>query len=386
MAHSAVLHPHTAALGATMLATAAQSERLHYVQWLRVLLICLVVGQHAAEPYVVTGGGWMVSDPAKSALLLAPFVLNGTFFMGFFFLISGYFLDASLDRHGAAGVIGDRLLRLGVPLVLIVVFLNGAIGWAIEGAGLGYGPFLLTRYLPGAPEFGPLWFIAHLLIYITAYALWRASFAGEARWLRAPRAPGHRAILGFVLGLGAVTALTRIWYPIDDWVRIGGLIPAEPARLPQYIGLFAIGILAGRGRWFEEIDGRVAAIWFGIGAVLFAVTAALALPRLALPDDVALRIAWGFLEAPVGVGMILGLTVLARRFWARTGPWLRRLEGPVYGVYLFHVYFVIGLQAALVGFGWPALAKWALVTVAALVLSFGFATLLRRVPGARRIL
>ncbi|MEZ5770048.1 MAG: acyltransferase, partial [Paracoccaceae bacterium] len=245
MAHSAVLHPHTAALGATMLATAAQSERLHYVQWLRVLLICLVVGQHAAEPYVVTGGGWMVSDPAKSALLLAPFVLNGTFFMGFFFLISGYFLDASLDRHGAARVIGDRLLRLGVPLVLIVVFLNGAIGWAIEGEGMGYGPFLLTRYLPGTPEFGPLWFIAHLLVYILVYALWRATFAGEARWLRAPRAPGHRAILGFVLGLGAVTALTRIWYPIDDWVRIGGLIPAEPARLPQYIGLFAIGILAG---------------------------------------------------------------------------------------------------------------------------------------------
>ncbi|MCB1359229.1 MAG: acyltransferase [Maritimibacter sp.] len=384
MAHAAA-QARSAPLGATMPAAAA-SARLYYVQWLRVLLIALVVGQHAAEPYVVTGGDWMVSDPASSTALLVPFVLNGTFFMGFFFLISGYFLDASLDRHGAARVIGDRLLRLGVPLVLIVGIVNGAIGWAIYGEDMGYPAFLLTTYLPGAPEFGPLWFIAHLLVYILVYALWRGIFAGEARWLRAPKAPGHRAIFIFVLGLGAVTALIRIRYPIDDWVRIGGLIPAEPARLPQYIGLFVVGILAGRGRWFEEIDGRVAAIWFAIGAVTFAATAALALDRLALPDYLGLRIAWGFLEAPVGVGMILGLTVLLRHCCARTGPWLRRLEGSVYGVYLFHVYFVIGLQAALTGFGWPGLVKWAVVTLAALALSFGFATLLRRIPGAQRIL
>lgn len=381
MAHAAQ-HTRRAALGATRPA-AARSDRLHYVQWLRVLLICLVIGQHAAEPYVVTGGGWMVSDPASSTALLAPFVLNGTFFMGFFFLISGYFLDASLDRHGTAGVIGDRFLRLGLPLLLIVVFVNGAIGWAIYGEGADYLAFLWTRYLPGEPEFGPLWFIAHLLVYILIYALWRSLGTGQAPVLGVP---GHRAILGFVVVLGAVTALTRIWYPIDDWVRIGGLIPAEPARLPQYIGLFAVGILAGRGRWFEEIDARVAATWFALGAVPFVATAAFALQRLALPDDVSLRIVWGFLEAPIGVGMILGLLVLFRSFLARSGPWLDRLEGNVYAVYLVHVYVVIGLQGALTGLGWPALAKWVVVFVTATAASFVLAALLRLIPGARRIL
>ena len=45
-----------------------QPRRLAFVEAIRLLLICLVVSQHAAEPYVTTGGEWLVSDPASSDL------------------------------------------------------------------------------------------------------------------------------------------------------------------------------------------------------------------------------------------------------------------------------------------------------------------------------
>ena len=75
----------------------------------------------------------IVDDPASSDLLLTLFVFNRTFFMGFFFLISGYFLDASLARHGAWGVAKPRLVRLGIPMFLIVVFVFRTIGYLLYG-------------------------------------------------------------------------------------------------------------------------------------------------------------------------------------------------------------------------------------------------------------
>ncbi len=362
--------------------TNTRPERLYFVQWLRVLLICLVVAQHSAEPYVTTGGDWLIRDPASSELLLVLFVLSGTYFMGFFFLISAYFLDASISRHGAVAVVRSRLVRLGIPLIVFVIFINGAIGYAIYGKGIGMAAFLGRYLLGGNLEFGPLWFIAHLLIYSLVYVALR-------RWLMpligAPKPPGHRAILVFAVVLGVVTAVMRYFYPIDDWERLFWLVPTEPGRLPQYVGLFAVGIVAGRGKWFTEIDSRVATIWFAIGIVVFAVMAILELPRLALPDYVTLRVIWGFLEAFVCVGMVLGLTVFFRRFLAGPGTWLSRLDGNVYGVYLIHVYLVMGFQAAVLSTGWPALAKFFVVALASIAVSLVLVSLLRRIPVVRRV-
>ena len=85
------------------------------------------------------------------------------------------------------------------------------------------------------------------------------------------------------------------------------------------------------------------------------------------------------------VGMILGLTLFFRRFLSQPGRWLGALSGNVYGVYLVHVYFVIGLQVAILGLAWPALAKFVLVTAGAVVLSFLIVSLLRLIPAVRKV-
>ena len=155
-------------------------ERLYFIGWLRVFLIALVVAHHAAEPYNAAGGEWreLLDDPARSDLLLYLFVLNRTFFMGFFFLIAGYFTAASYDRRGAWGFAASRLIRLGVPLAVLVIFGFGSIGYGIYGAGAGYWRWLWQSYLLGGNlEYGPLWFIAHLLFYTLVYILLRAALA-----------------------------------------------------------------------------------------------------------------------------------------------------------------------------------------------------------------
>lgn len=368
---------------------ATDRERLHFVQWIRVLLTVLVVAHHAAEPYVAVGGDWsdIVNDPARSDILLTLFVLNRTFFMGFFFLIAGYFVDASLARHGAWAVVRDRLVRLGIPLLVIVVFVFGSMGFAIFGEGTSYFRFIFFNYLGGGnAEFGHLWFIAHLLVYVLVYVGLRALVPALGTLGARSDPPGNVAILVFVVSIGAILALVRQWWPIDSWTRFFGLVPGEPAHMPFYIALFSVGLLAGRANWLTRFDTRLAVTWGSIGAVVFLVLAVWSTPRLAQPDTPTMKLIWAFLEPVVGVGAILGITALFRRYLAAPSRLLAALEGNLYGVYLLHLFIVIGLQVALVQSAMPALAKFAIVVVATLFVSFPIIAVLRRLPGFRAVL
>ena len=362
----------------------ATPARLYFVQWIRVLLTVLVVAHHAAVPYVAVGGGdWsdIVDDPARSDLLLTLFVFNRTFFMGFFFLISGYFLDASLARHGAWGVVVNRLIRLGIPLLVIVVFVFGSIGYAIYGAGLDWFTFVFRNYLAGGHvEFGHLWFIAHLLIYILLYVGLRALAPAIGTFGAKSDPPGHLAIALYLLAIGSVLAAVRLVWPIDTWVRFADLVPGEPAHMPFYVTLFVIGIVAGRANWLSRMDARTALPWFAAGALIFLALAIPATPRLAQPDTIPMRIVWAYLEPVVGVGMMLGIVVLFRRFLAADSRILRALEGNIYGVYLIHLFVVIALQVALLNFQWPALLKFLVVLAGTLAISLPLIALLRRIP------
>lgn len=362
-----------------------EKERLHFVQWLRVFLISLVVAHHAGQPYGPTGGEWPVDDPTNSEPLLLFFAVNAAFFMGFFFLISGYFIEGSYDRKGARAFLSGRLLRLGLPLVVLVIFLNGSFGYATTDTPRGYFGFLLLDYVGGGNlEFGPLWFIEHLLVYALLYTLVRLLFPARPPRTE-PGPPGHLAILAYTITLAGVTVLVRQTWPIDEWRLLFGVLLLEPAHLPQYASLFLIGILAGRGRWFEQIEKRIAYTWFWIGIGAFAAAGVLIATDAETPAWLTPMDVWAVLEAFVCVGMILGLLAFFHAHVDQAGPLQRRLSDNAYGVYLIHVYVVIGLQVALLGVAWPALAKFVFVTVSGIALSLLVVDTLRRLAWVRAV-
>ena len=110
--------------------------RLAYVDKLRVAFVMLVVAHHAAQAYGPTGGGWPVTNPTTSQFLKPFFDVNPMFFMGLFFLISGYFVPGAFDRKGAGAFLKTRLLRLGLPALVLGVFVMGPIQYF----GLPDGP------------------------------------------------------------------------------------------------------------------------------------------------------------------------------------------------------------------------------------------------------
>ncbi len=337
-----------------------RTARLEYLDALKVVLTALVIAHHAGQPYGPTGGRWPIFEAERAAVLGPFFSVNAAFFMGLFFMISAYFLPSSFDRKGPWTFLKDRVLRLGMPVVVI---------------GLTIGALSKSTFDPAHT-----WFIAHLLVYATLYAVWRA--------LRAPGlylpVPGHSAILGYALLLAGVTAILRTaGFPVDRWVTLLGVIPVEVAHLPQYASLFVIGLLAARGRWLSELPTRTGMVWLVVGL-------ALSLARFvytATPGGAPQPMLWCIWESFICVGLCVGLPVLFREHSMLPGSVLRAVAPNAFGAYVVHVMpVVVGLQFALSQVSLDPFTKFVLVTLTGVALSFLLSAGLRRLPAIRAVL
>ena len=96
--------------------------RLFFADKLKTALTMLVIAHHAGQPYGPTGGSWPVSNAVQSPLLGPFFAVNAAFFMGLFFLLSGYFVPGSYRKKGGGAFFKGRLIRLGIPTVIFAFF------------------------------------------------------------------------------------------------------------------------------------------------------------------------------------------------------------------------------------------------------------------------
>ena len=97
-------------------ATATIRARLYFADYLRAALVCLVILHHTAITYGGLGS-FYYTEPATSPVsagLLTLFVnFNQAWFLGAFFMLSGYFTPSAFDRKGIWRFLKDRLIRLG---------------------------------------------------------------------------------------------------------------------------------------------------------------------------------------------------------------------------------------------------------------------------------
>ncbi len=370
---------------------ASATTRLAFMDNLKVALTALVIAHHAGQAYGPTGGSGLIFSPERAPVLGPFFGVNAAFFMGLFFLISAYFVPRAFDRKGAGTFLSDRFRRLGIPILLWALLVSGPIAYFSQDAPGSFWQFVSSLY-PGkvADLFSHLWFLGHLLVYALGYALWR----WLARYVKLPNGadiplPTQRGLLAFTLLLGVVTAIVHIWYPIDRWATLL-VVPAEVAHLPQYLSLFVIGIIAYRGDWLRRLPTATGMTWLGIGLTASAARYAHDLggsrwmPSLPWAIEGIVMSTW---EAFICVGLSVGLLVLFReRFNGQPGRLLSAMSGAAYAAYVFHLLVVVALQFSLVEVPLPPFAKFALVALAGVAISFALGHLQRRVLGAKRAL
>jgi surface polysaccharide O-acyltransferase-like enzyme len=231
------------------------------------------------------------------------------------------------------------------------------------------------------------------LIFAILYGLWRHLAKPTPPPQREGKAPGNVAIAIFALGLGLVTFLVRIRYPIDRWVSILRL-GLEIAHMPQYISLFVIGVLAYRRNWFLGTSDAVGKLWLGIAIASIVLLPVIFVAGGAMEGKVdvfkggihwqaAVTALW---EAFLCMGMVIGLLILFRRRLDRQGPLARAMSASCFAVYIIHQPVLILLGFVLKGVPLPHLLKFVLVAPVAVALCFAIAHYVRKLPLVRNIL
>ena len=358
--------------------------RLAGVDRLRVALTIGVIATHAVITYAAEGS-WFYQEGRLPSLLATlagiPLALGALFGMGIFFFLAGLFLPASVDRHGAAALLRERVLRLGLPPVVFGLLVVPAVQWWVDGATRPHTSFTAVWAIQ-LHEFdaGPLWFVWVLLLF-TAVAVPVLGRVGPG----APRPLRGRLLLGCGLFVTVSSFLLRIPFRIDSY-QWGA---AHIWQWGQCIGLFVLGLVAGRQGWLTTIPPAIRNACLAAGLLGVLATVALLIASADDLDPLGGGLHWQSLLVAVveGVLSVSAAIVLASLVGSGRPGRLGAVVGPLaYGAYLAQTPVLVGTALALRGASLPTAVKLAVLLPSAVLTSFAAAALLRRIPALRPVL
>jgi glucan biosynthesis protein C len=380
---------------------------------LRAVVIIIVLAFHSVLPYLASlPAAAYPFDTAPYQWLAFPIVDSQRWFgfdlfcawqdlglMTLMFFLSGLFVPSSLARKGSWRFLSDRLLRIGIPFVLAVIFL----------APLAYYPVYRTtavdpslnaywqhwRSLPFWPN-GPQWFLGQLLAFnVLAAALYRFIPGWGERLVRLVAFVGENPVRFFVV-LVTMSALAYVplalAYSPFEWTNVG-LISFQLSRPLHYAAYFLVGSAVGTyglDRGLLASDGSLARSWTAWLAVSFVGFLLWAAPTSVTMADwnnaplvMKFAAAMGFVVA-CAAGCLCLLAICLRFAHERTRAF-DSLSDNAYRMYLIHYVLAVWLQYARLDTGLFAIGKAAIVFGGTLIMSWTIAAILGGEPLVSRL-
>lgn len=154
-------------------------ERRYDLDWVRIGAFLLLICYHVGMYYV--SWDWHVKSPSASHTIEPLMMLSSPWRLSLLFLISGVATGFLLERHKGGGFLGQRSVRLLVPLLFgmaVIVppqsYLQVVEKLAYPGSYVDFWRLYITGYhgfcsSPNdcllLPTWNHLWFVAYLWIY-----------------------------------------------------------------------------------------------------------------------------------------------------------------------------------------------------------------------------
>jgi glucans biosynthesis protein C len=380
-------------VAAAEIAKPGEISRLLFVDNIRVYLTVLVILHHLMIIYAGTGN-WPPYTEGRQDFITNALggwfcATNQSYFMGLFLLIGAYFVPGSYDRKGAARFLKDRLVRLGIPLVVY--------SWIIHPL-LIYFTFYrdqmpLWRFFPGkyfsGGEYigqGPLWFVETLLIFSLVYVVWRLfTRSHSAEPLGNTVFPKNVNIAFFALLLGLAGFLVRVFFVMDE-----DRILALNLQLPffaQYIALFIVGLIAYRQNWLRKLPDKTGRLWLLLAFILIILWVPMMFGNGAADGDIFFKGGWhwqslvyALWESFLCISMCIGLIYAFRRYLNRRNRVNGFLIPNAYTAYLIHAPVITILALSVQNVTLYPFLKWAVIAVVVVPLCFGLSSLVRKIP------
>jgi len=325
------------------------TNRLHSLDFLRAFALLMGVLLHVLMLFLEPFDG---SEPRLGASVI--FIWIHTWRMPLFMLLAGFFTALSLSKRDTGNYAFNRLIRLGVPLLLLWSFIPAIDE---EASRLFKIPELISYIFYDIPftfRLDHLWFLYYLLIFYSVLLLIKTAVPVI-----------YSFILGFELSLSRVL---MVWLPILILLSplnkpTGGIIGNDPITFGEVnlgsmlfmASFFIIGMQAYKSSKFLENLQRTRfwlpslsifslipiglLVWGGVKDEPFAFSGLLEL--------------WivNSLSGSAALLLVLSIMGLAMHKISSSGHILRWLVKLSYPIYVFHLMFVISVSGTLMFFG-----------------------------------
>jgi peptidoglycan/LPS O-acetylase OafA/YrhL len=306
--------------------------------------------------------------------------------MSLMFFLSGLFVPSSLARKGNITFLSDRFFRIGLPLVLVVMFLMPVTyypTYSVTAADPSVSAY--WQHLTALPFWpcGPQWFLWQLLALNALAAGLHRFVPGWSESLGRLAASARAHPIRFFVALAAVSALAymplALAYSPWEWTNYGPF-SFQLSRPLHYLVYFFAGCAVGAhglDRGLLASDGALArnwASWFAasvVGFVLWALPTSLMIDGGEAPLIVQAAAALGYVVACASGCFVL--LALCLRFAPERTRILDSLSVNAYSMYLLHYVFIVWLQYALLPVALFAAGKAAIVFGGTLALSWAAA-------------
>ena len=143
-------------------AVQGNSTRYHGLDALRGLAMLLGIVLHAALPYMPNIEGFWPADESSSRVIDAFFQFIHIWRMPLFFILAGFFACLVISRKSWQSWWGNRLLRIGLPIILFFPLMSLTLPWIFKYGKTGE---LILFYSNEGQPFH-LWFLWHLVIFV----------------------------------------------------------------------------------------------------------------------------------------------------------------------------------------------------------------------------
>ena len=370
----------------------------------------MVVAHHSCLAYT----GYARFDPVNYLLSTAPIVdvnrwlgfdlfilFNDIFFMSLLFFISGLFVWSSIVRKGATQFLRGRAVKLGIPFILIVVFLMPLAfypSYLMTGKGGSYWAYWWQGIVTNQWPVGPLWFIWMLLLFDFGAALLHRYkpdllISLSRRSAVAVKRPGlFYAVL--VAASAIVYIPSLLIFGNGLWISLGGPLVFHASRFLHYTVYFFAGVVVGvhcvdRSLLSEEeLLAKRWKFWIIAALAIFLVVVVLQVALFQRPSGLSLAAR----QSIYGLAVVLSCSATAFGFLAFFLRFAKKrtrvrdnLADNAYAIYLVHYVFVIWIQFSLLNVFLPALGKACIVFTGTLLASWLLCYALRRIPAVNRI-
>ncbi len=360
------------------------ATRYHDLDAVRALALLLGVALHGVMSFMAPRI-WVIADRSTDVGLDVLFYVIHMFRMTTFFVLAGFFARMMMQKKGVASFVGNRLKRVGLPLVAFwPVAIAAIITFAILANMPAPGSAAASAPPPPPPTLATfplthLWFLyVLLLLYAGAVVIKLATdvlhvggFLGRAL----------DKVVGILTKTDLITGVLMLpvffaFYANPQWLMWMGILTPDAGFVPNMMAVAAFSTAFAFGWWLnrradllEHLAGRwfVYALSAGLGTWLCVHMAGV--EAKIVPVNGHDHPVYAALYALAGWSWTFALIGAARAFLKRENPAIRYIADASYWIYLVHIPLVMGLQYAVMKLDWPAEPKFAIVLVGTLALA-----------------